>query len=910
MLRHVVSSGKSASRIICCLLCVAMCTAGLFLVSGSGHADVELLDRTINVAVIGDSYSAGNGAGDYYQNDGTYQSKRNYGNVYVNYLRDLGYKAEVQVLAKSGYTTEQIINDQVDEIHPETNLIVMTAGGNDLNFGGYDKQNPGIVADCFAAGVRSITIKDQCKQAVEKAEKGLNSAIYGGSDLPLPGDDASTRGIKGIFDAIQHRIRLGELSADVKVALMGYPMLSMDASSDQWKQYAQQRMLLASGLIFTRASPITTPATINDYSVSTKNAGIVRDLEKQSWSLQSEFVEQWNNGAFSKAHMPAVFIEPDSFDGHEPDPSVYHRNPCRWLNEFWETEGTGSMDGECNTAGRTVTTMDEWYHPNITGHQQFAKLLEDDSDLSPVSLAQTPLVTSQNIDVVFVVDTTGSMGYDIEIVKKNIASIVSKINASSKSSRFALVTYRDFPDDGGDPSDYPSRVESDFSTDATAFQQGIEALSAGGGGDWREATYSGVMSALNLEWRPNVRKVALVFGDAPAKDPEPVTGYTSQQIIDKAKQIDPVESYALDSSHMMDETFPDIVAQTGGASYITKDTQTLPDTIVKAISDAESKPHASIDGPIVAKIGESVDVDARGSYSVGGMVESYAWDFDDDGTVDATTTSGKVSHTYAVAYDGLATVTVTDSLGKTGLGTVKVTVTEDGDTVADDIDNCPTESNPDQSDYDHDGIGDACDDDPGYDDFPINPDYDTSYLPTLTATGDFYPGGEVTLTGERYEANQTVNFEYDMATSLGSSTTDSQGKFTSTVRIPANATVDRHVLTATAHYDTMATVVTLGQAPASGAGAGDASDAAGGNGAAAPDGAFPTSPSQAASTGVDAGGAEESTSASRRALGLTGTMLWTVLVCAVTLLSCGVVFIAMRRRGRRAVADPNGEEAR
>jgi hypothetical protein len=33
---------------------------------------------------------------------------------------------------------------------------------------------------------------------------------------------------------------------------------------------------------------------------------------------------------------------------------------------------------------------------------------------------------------------------------------------------------------------------------------------------------------------------------------------------------------------------------------------------------------------------------------------------------------------------------------------------QDGDAVADDVDNCPDASNPDQADADGDGIGDAC----------------------------------------------------------------------------------------------------------------------------------------------------------------------------------------------------------
>ncbi|BDY00758.1 hypothetical protein TPCV302_01500 [Cutibacterium avidum] len=52
---------------------------------------------------------------------------------------------------------------------------------------------------------------------------------------------------------------------------------------------------------------------------------------------------------------------------------------------------------------------------------------------------------------------------------------------------------------------------------------------------------------------------------------------------------------------------------------------------------------------------------------------------------------------------------ITDTTGTNDTLTFPIEVTRDGDGVPDTRDNCPTIANQDQTDTDHNGVGDACD---------------------------------------------------------------------------------------------------------------------------------------------------------------------------------------------------------
>jgi hypothetical protein len=115
------------------------------------------------------------------------------------------------------------------------------------------------------------------------------------------------------------------------------------------------------------------------------------------------------------------------------------------------------------------------------------------------------------LDVAFVLDTTGSMGDEIERLRKTLEVIHFQLTHLSPppSVRFGMVLYRDRGDD------YVTRVIP-FTKDVLAFRASLYDVEAGGGGDDPEDVQAALKDAmLALDWRKSGVKLAFLIGDAP-----------------------------------------------------------------------------------------------------------------------------------------------------------------------------------------------------------------------------------------------------------------------------------------------------------------------------------------------------------------------------------------------------------
>jgi hypothetical protein len=116
-----------------------------------------------------------------------------------------------------------------------------------------------------------------------------------------------------------------------------------------------------------------------------------------------------------------------------------------------------------------------------------------------------------HLDLAIVLDTTGSMGDELEFLKAEFRSIVSAVAARFPNvrQRYALVLYRDEGDE------YVSRAFP-FTASLDAFRKHLEAQRASGGGNYPEAMHRGLEDAAQLVWREDhTARVLFLVGDAP-----------------------------------------------------------------------------------------------------------------------------------------------------------------------------------------------------------------------------------------------------------------------------------------------------------------------------------------------------------------------------------------------------------
>lgn len=129
-----------------------------------------------------------------------------------------------------------------------------------------------------------------------------------------------------------------------------------------------------------------------------------------------------------------------------------------------------------------------------------------------VKIDDAPRSARTQLDLVFVLDATGSMGDEIQKLKSSMASVADQIARLPERPdvRYGLVAYRDLNDE------FVVRTHP-FTKNLNAFQSELASVYAEAGGDTPESVNEALHRTLNdLDWRENdtVRLVILI-GDAP-----------------------------------------------------------------------------------------------------------------------------------------------------------------------------------------------------------------------------------------------------------------------------------------------------------------------------------------------------------------------------------------------------------
>ncbi len=127
------------------------------------------------------------------------------------------------------------------------------------------------------------------------------------------------------------------------------------------------------------------------------------------------------------------------------------------------------------------------------------------------------LITIGDLDLVFVMDATGSMRDEIADVQRSMLSIIRVLEQLAPSLQVGFVAFKDRTDPYVTQA-YPLNPMT--ATNLKRIQGFVRSLHAHGGGDKPEPVGAALRVAVQMKWRPNALGRIVVIGDAPAHSPD------------------------------------------------------------------------------------------------------------------------------------------------------------------------------------------------------------------------------------------------------------------------------------------------------------------------------------------------------------------------------------------------------
>lgn len=164
-------------------------------------------------------------------------------------------------------------------------------------------------------------------------------------------------------------------------------------------------------------------------------------------------------------------------------------------------------------------------------------------------------------DIVFAIDTTGSMGDEINNVVLNIETFVDQLREKySVRANFALIDYKDITE--GEATNIIENKSGVWYSNVSEFKKAVANLRVNGGGDTPETAIDALATATNLDFRQNANKFIVLITDANYKNNNTFGIKNMEEMISVLNDAEIVTSVISSSNY--EKTYSNLYTETNG----------------------------------------------------------------------------------------------------------------------------------------------------------------------------------------------------------------------------------------------------------------------------------------------------------------------------------------------------------
>lgn len=220
-----------------------------------------------------------------------------------------------------------------------------------------------------------------------------------------------------------------------------------------------------------------------------------------------------------------------------------------------EDTDTSAIEEAASVASYSMISEPEEYAAQIN-----AELLEELNETNAALLSST---VSGQADIVFAIDTTGSMSSTINNVVTNVTSFATTLSDNyNVKVNYALIDFKDLEEDGEGTTVVVKNGSSNWFSDVNAFVDKVSTLTATGGGDSPECDIDALETARRLNFRSSASKFIILITDASYKVANDYGIESMAEEIELLKADGIITSVVTSSSYK--STYQSLYESTGG----------------------------------------------------------------------------------------------------------------------------------------------------------------------------------------------------------------------------------------------------------------------------------------------------------------------------------------------------------